>query len=119
MKMLLLLLISSPLLAAKPSFKLMVKSKYDTNWYRITKDGKKWICETKHVPYFETYSNPLSDLDWKKLEEEGQARPKSCQELVGIEDSLTGQERRLLSCLSQKETLSLYERISTLCRSKI
>ncbi len=111
--------ILSPALAAKPSFTLMVKRKYDKVWYRVTQDGKKWVCETTHFPYFEAKENPLDNLDWAKLVAESKKVPKPCANIVGMENAMKGKSERIVTCLVQKETLAVYSRIADLCASKI
>lgn len=119
MKFLYLILISFPALAAKPTFSIMVKRKYDNAFYKITKEGKVWVCKTNHFPYYEAKENPLSKMNWKELEKESKVKPQQCQSIVVMENSLDGKAKMISTCLKQKETLSLYERISELCRSKI
>ncbi len=119
MKFFFLLLISIPALAAGPSFSILVKRKYDNAYYKITKEGKLWICKTNHFPYYEAKENPLAKMNWKELEKESKSFPQQCQAPVVLENSLDGKAKMISTCLSQKETLSLYERISELCRSKI
>lgn len=119
MKFFLIALLLMPAFAAQPTFRIMVKMKYDMSWYKISQFGKLWVCETKHVPYFETRENPLATLNWSALEKESAARPKKCKNTVGFQNVLDGKEKTLVTCLTQKETLSLYEKISTLCRSAI
>lgn len=118
MKFILILLISFPAFA-KPSFTLLLQRKFDKTWYKISQEKKNWVCETNHYPYFEAKENPLAQLDWKALEKESKLRPKGCDDLVAFSNSLEGKEKRLVTCLSQKETQALYVRISDLCRSKI
>lgn len=105
--------------AATPEFRVMVKSKYDTNWIKVTQEGKKWICVTNNVPFFETDTNPLAKLDWKALEKESAARPKKCTELVGFEGTVDGKEKIVVTCLQQPATARIYREISTLCRAGI
>lgn len=119
MKYFFLFLISFPALAAKPTFSIMVKRKYDNAYYKITQEGKLWVCKTNHFPYFEAKENPLSKMNWKELEKESKSKPQQCQSAVVMENSLNGKAQIISTCLEQKETLSLYERISNLCRSKI
>ncbi len=119
MKWLVFFLVSFPALAAKPTFSIMVKRKYDNAFYKITKEGKLWVCKTNHFPYYEAKENPLAKLNWKELEKESKSLPQQCQSPVVLENSLDGKTKMISTCLSQKETLSLYERISELCRSKI
>lgn len=119
MKFFFLILISLPAFAAQPTFRIMVRTKYDMSWYKITQFGKLWVCETKHVPYFETRDNPLANLNWSALEKEGAIRPKKCRNTVGMQNVMDGKEKTVVTCLTQKETLSLYEKISSKCRSTI
>ncbi len=111
--------ILGPALAAKPAFTMMVKRKYDKIWYKVIPEGKKWVCETTHFPYFEAKENPLEDFEWKKLVEESKKVPKPCTNIVGMENTLKGKPERIVTCLTQRETLALYTRISDLCASKI
>lgn len=118
MKYLFLILIAAPAFA-KPNFTIMVKRKLDQSWYRLSQEKNTWICESNHFPFFEAKENPLSQLNWKELEKESKERPKECRDLVAISDTLKGNKKTLVTCLTQKETEALYVRISDLCRSKI
>ncbi len=111
--------ILSPAFAAKPMFTLMVKRKYDKVWYKVIQDGKKWVCETTHFPYFEAKENPLDNLDWSKLVAESKKVPKPCTNIVGMENTLKGKPQRIVTCLVQPETLAVYTRIVDQCASKI
>lgn len=118
MKYLFIFLVAAPAFA-ESSFTFMLQRKLDKTWYRITEEKKQWVCRTNHFPYFEAKENPLSELDWKALEKESKERPKGCDELVALSNSLDGKEKRLVTCLNQQETQALYVRIAKLCRSKI
>lgn len=113
------LLLSAEAFAAKPSFTLLVKRKYDKIWYNITLEKNKWICETTHYPFFEAPENPLDGLDWEVIVKESKKVPKPCANIVAMANNLKGKERRTVTCLSQPKTLFLYERISRLCQSRI
>ena len=114
-----LIFLSAEAFAAKPSFTVMVKRKYDKIWFSVTQEKGKWICETTHYPYFEASENPLDGMDWDAIVKESKKVPKPCANIVAMANSLKGKERRTVTCLTQPETLSVYERISRLCQSKI
>lgn len=117
--LLLLFLFSLPAQAAKPSFAILVKRRFDRAFYKISPEGKVWVCESNHYPYFEAPENPLAKMNWDALVKESKSRPKNCRELMAIENDLEGKGKRIVTCLSQKETQALYVRVSRLCRSKI
>lgn len=104
---------------APKTFTIMVKVAQDKTWYRIHQEGKSWICQTKHFPFFEAPENPLRDLDWKALEAEAKAMPKACAYPVSMKNELLKKSKTIVTCATQKHTEALYARISEHCRSKI
>ena len=120
MKYLIVLLYSFSVFAGDPSFSLLHKRRFDKAYYKITFKDKKWVCQTNHFPYYEASENPLAQLNWIALEKESESVPKPCKEPVALENGLDGKsKKRIVTCFGQKETLSLYERVSRLCRPKI
>lgn len=121
MKILVLLafVFSAEAFSAPPSFTLLVKRKYDKMWFIVKKEKNKWICETTHFPYYEAPENPLEDMDWEAIVKESKKVPKPCTNIVAMANSLKGKEQRVVTCLTQPATLSLYDRVSRLCQSKI
>lgn len=113
------ILFSAQVFAAKPSFTVMVKRKYDKIWFNVSQEKNKWICETTHFPYFEATENPLDGMDWNAIEKESKKVPKPCANIVAMANNLKGKERRTVTCLTQPATLLVYERVSRLCQSKI
>ncbi len=113
------LIFSGQALAANPSFTVLVKRKYDKIWFTVSQEKNKWVCETTHFPFFEAKENPLEGMDWEAIEKESRKVPKPCANIVAMANNLKGKEKRAVTCLTQPETLSVYERISRLCQSKI
>jgi hypothetical protein len=115
--LILMALLAHPLAEAKvklpePFFTLMVHEKYSRPYYSFTKDEAKLICVTQDIPYIEATSDPLKNLDWKKL----YWGMKGCTKDVTIVDERVKPARRGKFCRGTKNMQELISKIRVACK---
>lgn len=99
----------------KKHFLLQIRGKYGTQISRLFQEGKKWICQTELLPYFESSQDPLKGIDWAAIVTDSKEAQVNCRDRVFFEDRRKSPVKKIATCLSSKATLDVVQVINQGC----
>jgi hypothetical protein len=101
---------------AEPLLIVEVKGHYGTQWTKIFKSGKNWVCKSEIMPYYEIPTAPFKHQDLKALTRlPADASLKLCRDQVFVVDQTASKRVAFHGCESDPRVFKFIKDLYQTC----